>query len=240
MSDTRFSVKSTGKGIGQGILRRAVFATAYRLIAKPVIGKTTKTKQFGYSLTIPPSVFHPGLYFSTKFLGEHLLGLDLQRRRMLDMGCGSGILSILGASRGASVTAIDLNPAATDATSNNAARHGFDRDIGIFTGNLYEPLPTHSEFDLIVFNPPFYQGEPGNPAALAWQGGEDYSTLREFIRESGKYLSSTGQIVVILTTEMQMRPILEMFAENGYQVSCLRTRRRLFEILSIWNAIPRS
>ncbi len=49
--------------------------------------------------------------------------------RVLDVGCGTGVLAIAAARLGAEVTAIDIAPEAVAATTHNAARNGVDIDI---------------------------------------------------------------------------------------------------------------
>jgi len=43
---------------------------------------------------------------------------------LLEMGCGSGIISLHCAAAGARVTAVDLNPAAVECTIENARKNG--------------------------------------------------------------------------------------------------------------------
>ena len=75
----------------------------------------------GLTLTVPTGVFHPGLFFSSG-----VLATEIEKRRpvgltVLDVGCGSGLLSLVAARAGASVTAVDINPEAVRATAANAS-----------------------------------------------------------------------------------------------------------------------
>ena len=89
-------------------------------------------------VTVGPGVIRvdidPGAAFG---LGDHpttILALRLLRRTIwpdatvLDVGCGSGVLSVVAARLGAPyVEAIDISPAAIEATSANADRNGVGR-----------------------------------------------------------------------------------------------------------------
>ena len=68
----------------------------------------------------PGRAFGTGAHPTTRLTLELLLGLD--RGSFLDVGCGSGVLAIAAAKLGfGPVSAVDIDPAAVEATENNAA-----------------------------------------------------------------------------------------------------------------------
>lgn len=75
-------------------------------------------------LEVPPTVFGDGLHPTTAACLELLAGLVSPGTRVLDVGCGSGALSVVAARAGAEVTAIDIDPVAVEATATNAAANG--------------------------------------------------------------------------------------------------------------------
>ena len=79
-------------------------------------------------IEVPPTVFGDGLHPTTAACLELLAGLVGPGVRLLDVGCGSGALSVVAARSGAAVTAIDIDPAAVEATIANAAANGVDVD----------------------------------------------------------------------------------------------------------------
>jgi ribosomal protein L11 methyltransferase len=98
-------------------------------------------------------VLDPGLAFGTgshpttrlclEWLDEHLTGGE----RVIDYGCGSGILAIAAARLGAaSVCAIDIDPQALDSTRCNAAVNAVTLDVRATT----EPRPAPA--DVVVAN----------------------------------------------------------------------------------------
>jgi ribosomal protein L11 methyltransferase len=70
--------------------------------------------------------------------------------RMLDVGCGSGILAIAAARLGAaSVLGVDTDPIAVEATTANAARNRLARRIAARQGSLPTGEPP---FDVVLAN----------------------------------------------------------------------------------------
>jgi ribosomal protein L11 methyltransferase len=84
---------------------------------------------------LTPVVIDPGRAFGTGAHPTTRLCLELlqevQPTSLLDVGCGSGVLSIAAAKLGfAPVTAVDLDEAALEAASENAFANGVELEIG--------------------------------------------------------------------------------------------------------------
>ncbi len=72
---------------------------------------------------------------------------------MLDLGTGSGVLGLRGASHCDRVTAVDINPRALMFAGFNAHLNFVD-NIELLEGSWFEPVAGR-RFDLIVSNPPY-------------------------------------------------------------------------------------
>ena len=79
-------------------------------------------------IEVPPTVFGDGLHPTTSTCLDLLADLVEPGTKMLDVGCGSGALSVVAARAGAVVTAIDVDPVAVSATIANAAANGVEVD----------------------------------------------------------------------------------------------------------------
>ena len=218
------------------LLRRFLFLILYHFYAKPKISKTDVTELFGFSLVVPPTVFHPALYFSSKILGKYISTLDLKDKTVLDIGCGSGILSIIAASKGASVTAIDINPAAVEATIENVRRNHLEHSIVAFHGNLFEPIRDGVAHDYIFLNPPFYPTDPHNLHEAGWRSGEEHKFIREFVNQVYQHLKSSGKIIFILTSDVDNVKILHMFKAKQFITTPILAKGVFFEKLFIFEA----
>ncbi len=90
-----------------------------------------------FTLTVNPGVFAPT--YTSRTLAEALeIGSD---DTVIDVGCGSGVLSFVAARLGAKqVIGCDLSPAAVDAAKQNALRLGLEDRTEFRMGNLFEPV----------------------------------------------------------------------------------------------------
>lgn len=95
----------------------------------------TDYPQCQYDIVIDPKMaFGTGHHATTSQIIARLLDTDLQGKRVIDMGTGTGILAILARMRGASsVTAIEIDPAAEANARENMQLNGC-RDIDLRLG----------------------------------------------------------------------------------------------------------
>ncbi len=111
-------------------------------------------RQIQYSTK--PGVFsYRGTDKGSQFLIDNLP--DFKGRRVLDLACGAGILSLTACQLGAaSITGVDNNIMAVTCARDNLTRHLGNSGIPftILCQTLQEPVP--GEFDIVVSNPPFH------------------------------------------------------------------------------------
>ncbi len=79
--------------------------------------------------------------------------LKNEQRKALDLGTGTGVIAVLLAKKGFTVTATDINPKSGNCLKLNASINKVARKITFKLGNLFEPVKKE-KFDLITFNPP--------------------------------------------------------------------------------------
>jgi release factor glutamine methyltransferase len=95
---------------------------------------------------VPPTVFHPRYFLTSKFFAEFISDLDLVGKRVADVGTGSGTLALAAArAGGASVVARDINPHAALAAAQNAVANG--HTLVALGSNLLSALSPRPLFD---------------------------------------------------------------------------------------------
>ena len=99
-----------------------------------------------------PTLFSPRrLDQGTRHLIESTTFTEAER--VLDLGCGAGVVGIVAAKHGAEVTALDNDATAVELTRANAARNGVEVDVVSSDG--FRHLST-SGFDQVLVNPPYH------------------------------------------------------------------------------------
>jgi ribosomal protein L11 methyltransferase len=97
----------------------------------------------------PGLAFGTGTHATTALCLEWLDGNIRGGERVLDYGCGSGILAIAALKLGAaSAVACDIDPQALTATRDNATRNGLGADIEIAP----EPAAVSGRFEIVLAN----------------------------------------------------------------------------------------
>ncbi len=105
----------------------------------------------------PGMTFGTGTHDSTRFCIEAVEENLKPGGTMLDLGCGSGILSIIALLLGAShCDAVDIDPAAVDVAYDNLALNNLDRDLySVSSGDIIENKKVRDRFgkyDLVAAN----------------------------------------------------------------------------------------
>lgn len=186
---------------------------------------------------IKPGVFHPGLFSSTLFLIKHLHTISLEGKTLLEPGCGTGMISIFAARRGALVTALDINPVAVTNTLENAALN--DTPIRVLQSDLFTRLsPRH--FDVVVLNPPYYAKDPKSDADHAWYCGARFEYFQKLFSTLSDYIHEGTEVVMVLTRGCDIARITAIAESNGYRMNLFMEKPVLFDRKNFLFRIVRS
>lgn len=104
-----------------------------------------------YDIVIEPKMsFGTGHHETTHMMIQHLLKLDLKNKKVLDMGCGTGILAIFAEMKNAKpIDAIDIDNWCYLNALENVRRNNCN-DIFVFEGDA--SLLIGKKYDLIIAN----------------------------------------------------------------------------------------
>ncbi|HTY63120.1 MAG TPA: 50S ribosomal protein L11 methyltransferase [Acidobacteriota bacterium] len=162
--------------------------------------------------------------------------LDIQPgERVLELGCGSGLLSIVAAKLGAScVTATDLDPNALGAASRNALRNGVAERIQLHAGSWYEALRgaispdgTEESFDLIIATPP--QTPAPAPFGPKYGGAEGTDNLLKILQGASAYLNrDRGRLWLMAISLANPDELWTCLKKYFAEVSVIRETDRAF------------
>lgn len=108
-------------------------------------------KKLKYDIVIEPKMsFGTGHHETTHMMIQHLLALDLENKKTLDMGCGTGILAIFAEMKGAKpIDGIDIDNWCYLNSIENAERNKC-KHISFYEGDA--SLLTTQNYDVIIAN----------------------------------------------------------------------------------------
>ncbi|MFO7872270.1 MAG: HemK2/MTQ2 family protein methyltransferase [Candidatus Undinarchaeales archaeon] len=127
--------------------------------------------------------------------------------KVLEIGAGCGMLSILCSKKGADVVSVDINPKAVECSRKNAER--YDLDIEFKKSNLFEKID--EKFDLIIFNPPYL---PGKREFKEDESLVDSGEIKKFLKEYKNYLKPEGRALLITSSLTEEKVEGEIIAEK--------------------------
>ncbi|GLB50571.1 50S ribosomal protein L11 methyltransferase [Neptunitalea lumnitzerae] len=106
-----------------------------------------------YEIVIEPKMsFGTGHHETTFMMIKHLLQMNVENNRVLDMGCGTGVLAILAAMKGATlVDAIDIDNWCYLNSIENCERNNC-ADINVFEGDKQVLEDRKQTYDVIIAN----------------------------------------------------------------------------------------
>ena len=138
---------------------------------------------------------------------------ETQDLRILDMGCGCGLVGFLIAnrisvSRLSSLVLVDSHARAVEAATENAAKFGIDAEVILSDNGTPERMD--GTFDIFVGNPPYYS---------------DYRIAEVFLETAKRALKPGGICYTVVKNAAGLKPVqeryfpqVEVIGRRGYNV----------------------
>ena len=167
------------------------------------------------------------------------------KTRMLEIGPGSGLITVAKATAAQYVLAVELNRQAARTTYLNAKQNGLSMKVDVVVGHLLGPLQPCKLFDVIVFNPPYLPAD-GKTDDPAWTGGlTGREIVQQLLPQIPKVLKMGGHLYLIQSSVSGGERTVEDLKNHGFQIIDVDKLRMGFETLycvkaSLETADPKS
>lgn len=185
----------------------------------------------GIAVKVLPSVFHPAYFLSTKILLEQLLKNQIKNKSVLELGAGSGLISLAAAKQGAIVTATDINPAALASIKSSMAKN--ELDIRLILSDLFTNVP-EEKFDYIVINPPYYPRSAKNYREMAFFCGPNYEYFEKLFFQLADYKTPNNTIMMILSDDCHIDVIKSIALTGNFELHEIHAVKKMGEVNHIY------
>ena len=155
--------------------------------------------------------------------------LDIGKgEKVLEVGCGSGVVSIHCAANGAEVVSVDINPKAVDLARKNFEANRLPHDVR--ESDVYSAVD--GRFDTIIFNLPYLPVQDEGMLAKAWSGGDDgMGPLPGLLEGAPDRLLPNGRVVVVVSSLMDQERLSSLLSK--YETRELGSLPLFFETLRV-------
>ncbi len=142
---------------------------------------------------------------SGEILAQLMANYDLNNKRILEVGCGVGLASLVLNKRMANISATDIHPLALEYLNHNTALNQ-DRDIPFFRTDWIDTQgASQGDFDLVIASDVLYE-RPHN------------RLLSLFIEH---YARSTSEVIIVDGGRGFSNKFTQLMAANGFRVEQL-------------------
>jgi release factor glutamine methyltransferase len=159
---------------------------------------------------------------------------------ILEMGVGSGIVSIYLSDYASKVYAVDIDKEAIEYAKKEIKKVSSRREkpiknIHLINSDLFSRVNKELRFDLIVFNPPYLPNEKKIKNDLALNGGpEGNEVIIKFLVEAKDYLNMDGEILLLFSSFSKRNNILKKAKDLSYESKLLNKQIIFFEKLYVY------
>ena len=140
------------------------------------------------------------------------------KRTALDVGCGSGLVSLMLAQRNRNlkIDAVEVDVSAADQAAENISASIFSTQIDVVKEDFIAfAFASNKKYDLIVSNPPFFSNSLKSPTKQRNAARHDDGLCPEdLLHLSAKLLTSEGVFVVIYPFD-SLEKIIEIGKNEG-------------------------
>ncbi len=192
------------------------------------------TRLHGLRIAVPVGVFPPRLFFSTKLVCRTVARMKLSGKSFLEVGCGSGAISLVAARHGAKVTAIDISDLACMTTRQNATANTFA--IRVVESDLFSHVD--GCFDVVVITPPFFRHDPSTQLDHAFHAGANFEYFHRLFANLAPHLHKDSVCLLSLAEGCDVE-IGHIAEACGYDLQIFRRWMVLLQWTYVFKVVPR-
>lgn len=201
-----------------------------------------KNKTFHYkNLTIE---LHPEVYEPSEDTFQLLEVINVKKDdKVLEIGTGSGLISLVCAQNGANVICTDFNPFAVELAKRNFLVNYslLSGSYDIRLGNLFDVLTFDDKFDIIIFNPPYLPTKSNERVGgsgwfdIATDGGVDgLKITKKFIDGLSNHLHKDGCAYFVFSSLSNRKKLETIIAKAELTANVVDSRRYNDELIDIY------
>lgn len=206
----------------------------YKPILEIYLSKDRVFNREGIEIIVASGIFHPRFFGTTLFLVEELKTQELVNKSFLEVGCGSGFISLFASKKRADSTGIDINPKAIQYLKENALKNRLN--VLAIHSNLFENVK--KTFDFVVVNPPFFKRNPKNDSEHAWYAGENLEYFELFFKTLNQICHTKTIVWMVLADNCPLKEIEGIAAKNCYFLEIVKSKKIIFETQTIFQIKP--
>lgn len=140
--------------------------------------------------------------------------------RVLDLGCGTGVVAVFAAATANEVVASDISPGACENAQRNCEMHSLTNTT-VVQSDMFEAI--EGKFDLIITHPPYFQLEmTGDDAHFA----TSMTFVDVLFRKTKDYLADDGRLLVQYPAAQRDRLVALANAGGLRLVDCQPAQRK--------------
>jgi len=213
---------------------RYLISKYYRPLLELYLKKSRAFHYKNLNLIVHPGVFHPGYFFSSKVMLSFMDRLNLKHRTLLEIGSGSGILSLYATQLGAQVTACDISQNAINNCKEN--QHLNKLNFALYLSDLFSDLPIQT-FDFILINPPYYKKKVTTEAEYAWFCGENGEYFQKLFSQVNSYIHENSKVYLVVFDGIDLNMLEAMAATNDFKLEKAFTKKNWLETSIVLSVI---
>ena len=146
-------------------------------------------------------------YLMEKYVKRFAIG------KVLDVGCGSGILMRAALTKSKSAEGVDID----DESVNFCKKQGLD----VKKSDLFSNVK--GKFDFVIFNPPYLPKDEIKDKDLV--GGKyGWETIERFFLGVREYLNKNGKLLIVFSSLTNKEKVDEIILENGFKFRLLEEK----------------